>query len=49
MRTEVLEAHAKMEQLATTIAEEMSKFVVLKEESEVRLRDQSEAISINIV
>ena len=49
MRTEVLEAHAKMEQLATTIAEKRSQFVVLKVESEERLRDQLEAISVNIV
>ena len=38
-----------MEQLATTIRKEVSQFVILTEESEEHLRDQSEAISVNIV
>ena len=37
MLAQVLEAQAKMKQLATTIAEETSQFVVLKQESEKRL------------
>lgn len=49
MRTQVLEAQAKIEQLATTITEETSQFLVMKEESETSFRDQSEAISVDII
>ena len=48
MRTQVLAAQANIKRIATTITEETSQFFDMKTEAETRLRDQSEAISVDI-
>ena len=48
MRLETLTALKNIQRIETTITEETKQFLATKEEAATRLKDQSEAISVNI-